>query len=30
MHPGTYMFWAELERIDGTTFIETGSFALIR
>lgn len=30
MHPGTYMFWAELERIDGTTFIETGSFSLIR
>ena len=30
MHPGTYMFWAELERIDGTTFIDTGSFALIR
>lgn len=30
MHSGSYMFWAELERIDGTTFIETGSFALIR
>jgi gliding motility-associated-like protein len=30
MHIDTYVFWAELERIDGTTFIETGSFALIR
>ncbi len=30
MHPGTYMFWAELERVDGTTFVETGSFGLIR
>ena len=30
MHPGAYMFWAELERIDGTTFVETGSFALVR
>ena len=30
MHPGAYMFWAELERIDGTTFIETGSFSLVR
>ncbi|MCC7466857.1 MAG: hypothetical protein IT261_11335 [Saprospiraceae bacterium] len=30
MHLDTYMFWAELERIDGTTFIETGSFTLIR
>lgn len=30
MHPGVYMFWAELERIDGTTFVETGSFSLIR
>lgn len=30
MHPGAYMFWAELERIDGSTFIETGSFSLIR
>lgn len=30
MHPGAYIFWAELERIDGTTFIETGSFSLVR
>lgn len=30
MHVDTYMFWAELERIDGTTFIETGSFSLVR
>lgn len=30
MHPGVYMYWAELERIDGTTFIETGSFSLVR
>ena len=30
MHNGAYMFWAELERIDGTTFVETGSFSLIR
>jgi gliding motility-associated-like protein len=30
MHPGAYMFWAELERIDGTTFIESGSFSLVR
>lgn len=30
MHPDTYIFWAELERIDGTTFIETGSFSLVR
>lgn len=30
MHMDTYVFWAELERIDGTTFIETGSFVLIR
>jgi len=30
MHSDTYMFWAELERIDGTTFIETGNFSLIR
>ncbi len=30
MQPGAYMFWAELERIDGTTFIETGSFSLVR
>lgn len=30
MHLDTYIFWAELERIDGTTFIETGSFTLIR
>lgn len=30
MHPGAYMFWAELERIDGTTFVETGSFSLVR
>lgn len=29
MHPDTYIFWAELERIDGTTFIESGSFSLI-
>jgi hypothetical protein len=30
MHPGAYIFWAELERIDGTTFIESGSFSLVR
>ena len=30
MHPGAYIFWAELERIDGTTFVETGSFSLVR
>jgi len=30
MHPGAYMFWAELERVDGTTFVKTGSFSLIR
>lgn len=30
MHPGVYIFGAELERIDGTTFIETGSFGLVR
>lgn len=30
MHPGAYIFWAELERVDGTTFIETGSFSLVR
>ncbi len=30
MPPGAYMFWAELERIDGTTFVETGSFSLVR
>ncbi len=30
MDPDTYIFWAELERIDGTTFIETGSVTLIR
>lgn len=30
MHPDTYIFWAELERIDGTTFVESGSFALVR
>ncbi|MCB0525740.1 MAG: gliding motility-associated C-terminal domain-containing protein [Saprospiraceae bacterium] len=30
MHPDTYIFWAELERIDGSTFIEKGGFSLIR
>jgi len=30
MHPGAYIFWAELERIDGTTFVESGSFSLVR
>lgn len=30
MPPGIYIFWAEIERIDGTTFIESGSFALVR
>jgi hypothetical protein len=30
MHPGAYIFWAEMERIDGTTFIESGSFSLVR
>jgi len=30
MPPGAYMFWAELERIDGTSFVETGSFSLVR
>ncbi|MFN0034911.1 MAG: hypothetical protein ACKVUS_07590 [Saprospiraceae bacterium] len=30
MNPGVYVFWAELERIDGTTFFETGSFSLVR
>ncbi|MDO8366763.1 MAG: hypothetical protein Q7T20_08215 [Saprospiraceae bacterium] len=30
MHSGVYTFWAELERIDGTTFVEMGSFSLVR
>lgn len=30
MHPDTYIFWAELERFDGSTFIERGGFALVR
>jgi gliding motility-associated-like protein len=30
MHADTYLFWAEIERIDGSTFQKTGSFSLIR
>jgi gliding motility-associated-like protein len=30
MHTDTYLFWAEIERIDGTTFQKAGSFSLIR
>lgn len=30
MNPGVYVFWAELERFDGSTFVEKGSFTLIR
>lgn len=30
MPPGTYIYWAELERFEGTTFMEKGSFCLIR
>lgn len=30
MDPGTYIFGAELERFDGTTFFEKGGFSLVR
>ncbi len=30
MHPDTYIYWAELERFDGSTFVERGGFALVR
>jgi gliding motility-associated-like protein len=30
MNPDTYIFWAELERFDGTTIIEKGGFSLVR
>ena len=30
MHPGTYVFWAELERIDGSRFVELGEVSLVR
>ncbi len=30
MHPDTYIYWAELERFDGSTFVERGGFSLVR
>jgi gliding motility-associated-like protein len=30
LDPGTYVFWAELERFDGSTFFEKGGFSLVR
>jgi len=29
-HVDTYIFWAELEKFDGTVFVESGSFTLVR
>lgn len=29
-HVDTYVFWAELEKLDGTVFEESGSFTLVR
>lgn len=30
MNPDTFIFWAELERFDGSTFIEKGGFSMVR
>ena len=30
LDPGTFVFWAELERFDGSTFFEKGGFSLVR